>query len=149
EKINLISLLEETKTHLLADVNFHEKNIEIFIHSTANTLPLSIDPVLFKSALLNLFVNAIQAMPQGGKIDVIVHQQRNHVILTISDTGIGIPKEHVSKIFSPFFTSKSEGTGLGLAEVQKVIQAHSGSIEVQSKVGQGTTFVIKIPLNLR
>ncbi len=86
-------------------------------------------------------------MPQGGVLTVALEQDFNHAILRIKDTGVGIPQENLSKVFSPFFTTKEMGSGLGLAEVQKVIQAHHGWIEMQSQEGVGTVFIIKIPFN--
>lgn len=103
-----------------------------------------IDLQLFKGALLNLLVNAVQSMPQGGSVKVSLCQNAEEICLTISDTGEGIPPQNIDKLFRPFFTTKIRGHGFGLAEVQRAIQAHNGIIEVQSTVGKGTTFMIKL-----
>jgi len=144
EKTDLISLLHEMKDYVLAEDALQKQKIAIEIHSPVKELFLSLDPTLFKSAILNLLVNATQAMPNGGKITLVVQQKHGRIILTISDTGIGIPEELIKKIFSPFFTTKPDGNGLGLDEVQKIIQAHDGTIDVSSKTGQGTAFTIKL-----
>jgi PAS domain S-box-containing protein len=149
ENTDLAGALQEIKTYVLADPNIGKQKISISIDSPADKIFLPIDRTLFRSAMLNLIVNSIQAMPEGGKISFTIKQQPNHIILNISDTGVGISQEHLSKLYSPFFTTKSEGNGLGLAEVQKVIQAHNGTIDVSSAVGEGTTFIIKIPLRQR
>ncbi|KIC71171.1 two-component system sensor histidine kinase NtrB [Candidatus Protochlamydia amoebophila] len=147
EHVNLKTYLEEIGLLLQADVSWNA-SFSFNLNTHLPDLVLSIDPPLLKSAILNLLVNAMQAMPQGGKITVSVEKMQDEVIIIISDTGIGISKENLNKIFSPFFTTKETGTGLGLAEVQKVIQAHQGTIEVKSEVGNGTSFTIKLPLKV-
>jgi signal transduction histidine kinase len=107
---------------------------------------LSLDTALFKSALLNLMVNAVQAMPEGGTLTLSVRKHTGFVTLSVADTGSGIPEDMIPKLYSPFFTTKPEGNGLGLVEVQKVIQAHRGTIDVTSIVNTGTTFSIKLPI---
>jgi PAS domain S-box-containing protein len=97
--------------------------------------------------LINLIMNAIHAMPEGGTLRVGLVCERDMVKLTISDTGHGIPKEVVNKIFDPFFTTKEfgKGTGLGLTVVKGIVEEHQGSIAVESEEGQGTTFTIHLP----
>lgn len=115
-------------------------------------LPLDIiapvDSAVLKLALKNLMINAIQAMPDGGALSVDLCKMDHKAIIKINDTGIGIPKEHLKKLFSPFFSTKSYGNGLGLAEANKVIQAHGGEISAESTPGKGTTFTIKLPLKI-
>ena len=97
--------------------------------------------------LLNLFINALHAMPEGGTLRVTVKSEADVVALLISDTGHGIPRENLSKIFTPFFTTKEvgKGTGLGLTVVHGIIEEHGGSITVDSEPGKGTTFTIHLP----
>lgn len=147
ENVDLIPLIEEVKQLMQADPNWNSQ-IDFAIHSSAASLILPIDIHLFKSALYNIFLNAAQAMPQGGRLSVILESDSSWMTLHIKDTGIGISKENLPKIFSPFFTTKETGNGLGLAEVHKVIQAHQGWIEVQSELGKGSKFTIKIPFKL-
>ncbi len=98
--------------------------------------------------LLNLFINAVHAMPEGGTLRVGLTEAGGQAVLTITDTGCGISKEDLSKIFAPFFTTKEvgKGTGLGLTVVQGIIQEHRGTITVNSEPGKGTTFTITLPL---
>jgi signal transduction histidine kinase len=90
--------------------------------------------------------NACQAMTSGGTLSVGTKSHADYVEVRIADTGCGIPQEHLNKIFAPFFTTKSRGTGLGLAVVKKIIERHQGTIEVRSKVGEGTAFHIILPV---
>jgi signal transduction histidine kinase len=103
-----------------------------------------IDRQRMKGALLNLVVNAIQAMPHGGTVTLSAFARPGEVAIRVSDTGVGIPPENLPKIFSPFFTTKIRGNGFGLAEVYKTVQAHGGSIEVSSIVGKGSAFTIRL-----
>lgn len=144
EKTDLIALLQDIKTHLMADANILP-NIAIKIDAPFDQLLLNLDPALIKSALLNLLVNAVQAMPNGGTVGLSVQKQPACALVSISDTGTGISEENLAKLYSPFFTTKPQGNGLGLAEVQKVVQAHGGTIDVMSTVNKGTTFTIKLP----
>jgi signal transduction histidine kinase len=145
EATDLVSLMIDLQHHLEVDENV-SKNIHINNRSTSPIIMHSLDPLLMKSSILNLIVNAIQAMPQGGTIDIALDQTQHETIVKVSDTGTGIPEENLEKIFSPFFTTKAEGNGFGLSEVHKVIQAHGGTIDVISKAGKGTTFTITLPL---
>lgn len=147
ESINLVSLINELLHHVAVDDTLDSK-ITLKLETNESTLNAPVDSQLIKSALLNLIVNSIQAMPNGGVITVGLEKAGPHAIITVKDTGTGIRPEHIEKIFSPFFTTKAEGNGFGLAEVYKVIQAHAGSIEVNSTVGIGTTFSIILPATI-
>jgi signal transduction histidine kinase len=105
------------------------------------------DPPSLKRVLSNLVLNAIQAMPSGGNLTVAVSSTDKQVIITIEDTGVGIPKKSLPKIFEPFFTTKAQGQGLGLSICKKFVEANGGSIEVESEEGKGTMFTIKLPAN--
>lgn len=146
EKADMLIILQEVRHHIMADANIYRPDITILIDCPFEEMPLSLDIGHFKSAVLNLVVNAIQAMPKGGTISLSVRKNPGHVTLSVSDTGAGIPEENIPKLYSPFFTTKPEGNGLGLVEVQKVIQAHGGTIDVASALNKGTTFTIKLPL---
>lgn len=147
ESVNLFKLLDDLKNSLLADHTLTQ-NITLTLTSPNAKLILPLDQGLFRGAVLNLLINAFQAMPEGGKVKIDVLEKKNKAIVKICDTGIGIPPENLKKIFNPFFTTKPDGNGLGLPEAYKVIQAHGGEIEVVSSVGIGTCFSIKIPLKL-
>ena len=106
-----------------------------------------IDPDRLSQCLLNLYLNSIQAMEKGGELNIqLTEETRNTIGINVSDTGKGILPADLKKIFDPYFTSKPSGTGLGLAIVHKIITAHKGRIQVQSKPGKGTQFTIILPL---
>ncbi|MDY7108730.1 MAG: ATP-binding protein [Planctomycetota bacterium] len=98
---------------------------------------------------VNLVVNAVQAMPEGGALTIRTQEDDASVILSVQDTGIGMSRDILDKIFLPFFTTKDvdEGTGLGLAVVHGIVSAHRGSIDIDSRPGQGTTFRVRLPVN--
>lgn len=98
--------------------------------------------------LTNLVVNSIQAMPNGGRLTISTSSRDGNLLLTVEDTGIGMSDEVTKKVFNPFFTTKDvdEGTGLGLSVVHGIITSHGGTIDVESKIGRGTTFVIRLPV---
>ncbi|MCK4301706.1 MAG: hypothetical protein KAW91_02975, partial [candidate division Zixibacteria bacterium] len=104
--------------------------------------------------LLNLFINALDAMPNGGRLSVLgmvekpEHKKINYLALKVSDTGVGIKEENLSRIFDRYYTSKETGTGLGLAVVERIVSAHSGTLRVESVEGEGTTFTLYFPLTV-
>ena len=104
-----------------------------------------IDPEQMKRVFVNLINNAIQAMPKGGKLTIKASKTKNYSSIAFQDTGIGIPGEIKTKIFSPLFTTKSKGQGFGLAVCKKLVEAHGGKITVKSKLDKGATFTIKLP----
>jgi len=106
---------------------------------------LSLDASMLKQAFLNLVLNAIQAMPQGGVLTVESRLREDALEMKFSDTGIGIPEENRKKLFTPFFTTKKSGAGLGLAITYRIIENHRGRIEVASAPGKGATFTVSIP----
>lgn len=106
---------------------------------------ISGDPDQLHQACLNLVLNAIDAMPAGGKITIKLAATANQATLTIADSGTGMPAEIVADIFNPFFTTKAKGTGLGLAKVQSVVNAHGGTVSCVSDVGKGAAFILTLP----
>lgn len=115
--------------------------------TVAENLPeLVIDPDRFTQVLLNLFINALQAMPEGGELSLTAEQKEDAFFLNIADTGTGIAPENLEDVFNPYFTSKQNGTGLGLAIVHKIIENHGGAVRIRSKLGIGTTVTIELPL---
>ncbi len=108
-----------------------------------------IDKRYMKQALLNLAKNALAAMPEGGRLTLSVEAKDDEVLLGVEDTGTGIPEEDLPKIFEPYFTTKETGTGLGLTITFKIVKEHQGSIDVRSKPGQGSKFVIALPVPQR
>jgi two-component system NtrC family sensor kinase len=118
-------------------------------------LPADLPPIhgekkSLQQVFLNLFINAIQAMLDGGTLRISAHPSDNQwMVIDISDTGIGIDPEHLSQIFDPFYTTKQvgKGTGLGLSVTYGIVEKHGGHIEVKSRKGQGTTFTVTLPLH--
>jgi signal transduction histidine kinase len=110
-------------------------------------LPLvMLDPVAFRQAILNLLVNARQAMPMGGELIVRVRRQGNFVELSVTDTGVGMTQADLDRCFEVYFSTKREGTGLGLSTTKRIVEEHGGRIHVISEVGRGTSFSISLPL---
>jgi two-component system, LuxR family, sensor kinase FixL len=107
---------------------------------------VSFDPNQLRQVLLNLFKNALEAMPQGGELTVATRLRDENVELAVSDTGTGMTPEVLEKLFQPYFTTKEKGTGLGLAICQSIVQEHGGCIIPESTPGQGSTFTIQLPL---
>jgi signal transduction histidine kinase len=126
--------------------------IEIAKNLQPDLPPLGLDPNLLHQALLNILVNARQAMPNGGRLTVTTCLHRNLmgpgevVEVAIADTGLGIPGEHLPRIFQPFFTTKAQGTGLGLAIAARIVEQHGGRIRAESELGKGATFRITFPV---
>ena len=110
---------------------------------------LMVDPALMKRVLINLITNAVQAMPEGGKLTIRASRTGETASISIQDTGVGIPGEDLPRLFQPLFTTKPRGQGFGLPVCQRLVEAHGGSITVESEVGVGSTFTVQIPLRRR
>ncbi len=131
----------------LMEIEAKEKGVNI--ESKIESMPqIKIDREEMKKALLNIVLNGIQATPPGGNINISGKKDSigNEIIIKIKDSGPGIQKENLPKIFQPYFTTKDKGTGLGLAIAYRIISDHKGRIEVESKIKEGTTFTIKLPI---
>jgi signal transduction histidine kinase len=109
----------------------------------------SFDPDQLRRVLVNLFENAVSVTPEGGTCAVRVKLERDggDAVLTFADNGPGIPPEHLDKIFEPYFTTRREGTGLGLAMTKQIVLLHGGSIEARNLEGGGAGFEIRLPMN--
>lgn len=145
-KININRPVEEIMDSLVAQEAF--KGIELSTNLGDNLPDVYADPAQIGQVVLNLSLNAIHAITPPGKIEVSTRVMDTFVGIVFRDTGSGIAPEHMSKIFDPFFTTKGEtkGTGLGLAVSYGIIKKHGGDIEVESVVGKGTTFTVKVPI---
>lgn len=106
----------------------------------------SVDAKLFKQALLNLLINALQAMTEGGELLVKVAARRNQAVVEVIDTGGGMEPEDLAKIFGVYYSTKQHGTGLGLPMTRRIIREHEGAIRVESEPGKGTRFIVTLPL---
>jgi len=123
----------------------------ITLEKALGNVPLQqLDPNQMLEVFVNIIINALDAMHSGGQLSITtcLLQSENSVEIRVADTGCGIPKESLAKVFDPFFTTKEpgKGTGLGLSVSYGIIDGHNGTIDVESEVGKGTTFVIKLPL---
>jgi signal transduction histidine kinase len=137
---NLPNLIRQT----LSTINIPEAvKVTVGIEKPAENA--MIDPTLMRRTLTNLTINAIQAMPKRGKLTIRVRSKRDSTVMTVEDTGAGIPRKNLAKLFSPFFTTKAKGQGLGLAVCKRLVEAQGGTITVKSKPRKGTTFTIKLP----
>jgi len=153
EHTDLASLVEEVLLLAEKDLSKHRIQVEKKFHGRpqAHVVPAQIEQVL-----LNLIINARQAMPRGGYLvlDVRENSRTQMVEMRVSDTGIGIPPDRLRLIFEPFFTTKEPdenghgGTGLGLSVCRQIIEQHQGRIRVESLVGKGATFTVKLPMHL-
>ncbi len=108
-------------------------------------ITMSADPAMMKRVVMNLVVNAIQAMPDGGLLSISSGREDGCTVISVADTGMGIPEENLDKIFDPLFTTKPQGQGLGLVVCRRLVDIHGGAITVTSKVGEGSVFSLKIP----
>jgi signal transduction histidine kinase len=105
-----------------------------------------VDETLMKRLFTNLILNAVQAMPDGGSLSIRGSLQGDDVVISVEDTGVGIRKENLDEIFKPLFTSKAKGTGFGLSVSKRIVDAHGGTISVESEEGVGSTFTVKLPI---
>lgn len=122
---------------------------DIKLEKRFSTLPrITADPSLLKQAFLNIILNACEAVERGGKIQIIseFNENEGNIRLIFADNGKGIDPKDIQKIFDPFYTTKEKGTGLGLSVVYGIISSHKGTIDVKSKLGEGTQVIIKLPL---
>jgi len=122
------------------------KKIKLQVKYPNETLSILADKEKLKLALLNIVINAIEAMEEGkGVLTINLQNEERGAVLTISDNGSGISDENVSRLFEPYFTQKRNGVGLGLTFTLNILQAHKAAIEVSSKLGEGTSFIIVFP----
>jgi signal transduction histidine kinase len=147
-----LQLVEHDLRQVIGDVvtlsaaEFSTRKVTLTSHFPSKPLTAKIDADLFKQAVLNVIQNGAQAMPEGGRLDVILEESYKMAILRIADQGPGIPEEIRGKIFDLYFTTKSGGSGIGLAMTYRIVQLHHGSIEVESNADRGTEFRLRIPL---
>jgi two-component system NtrC family sensor kinase len=140
---DLNHLVEETLA--LAGLNLRHGAIQMIFTPTRELPDVICNGDQLRQVFLNLVLNAIEAMPEGGTLTVRTAAQPSFAVVEVQDTGIGIPAEIRDRLFEPFFTNKAQGTGLGLAISAHIVTQHGGQIEVDSEVGQGSTFRVVLP----
>jgi signal transduction histidine kinase len=122
-----------------------EKQIDVFIRSDDSPFCRA-DPDQMKQVLTAIINNAIESMPESGKLAIHMGCEQDYLRISVTDTGIGIPEDKIGRLFEAFFTTKSTGSGLGLNIASQIVANHKGSIYVESKLGEGSTFYINLPL---
>jgi two-component system, sporulation sensor kinase E len=145
KNVSLNEVVERTLDLLRPELENRGIVIKTKLARQLPTPPL--DPTQLQQALVNLVKNAMQAMTRDGTLTLQTGENSEAVWVSVGDTGGGIPQEQINRIFEPFYTTKKKGTGLGLMIVQRIIRAHNGRIELDSHVGQGTTFRLWLPLH--
>jgi two-component system sensor histidine kinase HydH len=149
EKTNINELLKRMLQ--IADVQLKRKKISTSVHLSADLPEISLDVSQMEQAILNIFLNAAAAMPDGGTLDVSSDLQKldgsARIVVNVKDSGIGIAPEHLAHVFDPFFTTRPDGTGLGLPIVKRIVKAHGGSVEVSSEIDHGTLVSLTLPVN--
>ena len=144
---SLNDVVDETLKLLKPELD--NRGLVVKFKPTRRLTATPIDATQMQQVLVNLIKNAMQAMSSGGRLALQTGESSDGVWVSVADTGGGIPQEQIARIFEPFYTTKKKGTGLGLMIVQRIIRAHGGKIEVESRVGQGTTFRIWLPFHQR
>jgi PAS domain S-box-containing protein len=140
KRIDINMLVKETLPQVEAP-----RNVEI--NTELSQLPeIEVDEDQIKRVFLNLIANGIQAMENGGTLTVSTRKAEDFVEISFKDTGVGIPQDNMDKMFSPFFTTKATGMGVGLAICKKIVESHDGTIHLENEVGKGTTFTVKLPI---
>ncbi|MBI2179479.1 MAG: hypothetical protein HYU31_01505 [Deltaproteobacteria bacterium] len=145
EKIAVDQFLNELTTLAVGDAT--SSNVSIALNIAPGLPPLDADPNYLKQLLLNLILNGVQAMPAGGTLTVAADADKDHLRLTVADQGSGIEPESMVKIFEPYFTTKANGSGLGLSIARRIAEAHGGKITAESAPGQGSRFQVFLPFN--
>jgi signal transduction histidine kinase len=123
-----------------------QHDIDVLTYLDRDLPALELDRHFFQQALLNLLLNAQQAMPTGGQLVLKTAHDEGSAVLEVIDNGPGMSPESVRRVFRPFYTTKREGSGLGLPTTRKIVEAHGGTIDVESEPGKGTRFVIRLPV---
>ncbi len=143
-----LELSETTPKSIARDAFLHVKipaNISV-LDSTSDDLRLRVDTAKVRRVFVNLIENAVESMPNGGKLAIISNKSNNYVELKLSDTGAVIPENVLRELWKPFITTKPKGIGLGLAICKRIVDSHGGSISADSREGIGTSFTLKLPL---
>jgi signal transduction histidine kinase len=142
EKVEIFELINQA-----LDKHRSPEEVELTTKIASDLPPVYVDSRQIGQVLHNLVTNAYQAMPEGGKLTISARAEKGRVILSITDTGCGISQENIKKLFEPLFTTRANGIGLGLTVCKNLVETNGGSIEVESKGGKGSTFILLLPIN--
>ena len=144
EPVHLESLISDVATSVAPEAE--QRRVQVKTECPPELPEINADFGMLRQALLNLAINACQAMADGGTLRMTCRvASRQRVEIDVEDTGVGIPPEHLSKIFDLYFTTKEKGSGIGLSMVYRIVQLHDGEVEVQSTPGRGTRFRLIFP----
>ena len=147
EKFEVLDVNRVVKTVM----NLAKKYLEHRHVALRESLDLDMPPIegnatTLGQVVLNLIINGVEAMPGGGTLAISTrHSTNEHVEICVSDSGVGIPEDELSRIFEPFYSTKADGTGLGLSISHSIVSQHQGEIQVESAVGEGTSFIVRLP----
>jgi len=142
--VELNRLLEQLVDFLSPQAGL--QRVQLRLKRAPQDVIASVDARLVKQAVLNLMLNGLQAMPSGGELILALGNGDGQAVIDVTDTGPGIPPDTVEKIFQAYYSTKKGGTGLGLAMAKRIAQEHGGSIAVQSEIGKGSNFSLRLPL---
>jgi len=142
-KIDIEDVIQRTLSHMRVT-----ERVEVVSQLEKAVPPILADPDQLSQVFGNIILNAIQAMPEGGQLVIKSSvPEPGWIAISFADTGVGIPAEAMTKVFEPLFTTKAKGVGLGLTIVKTLVEGHKGTIEVQSELGKGSTFTVKLPIS--
>jgi two-component system, cell cycle sensor histidine kinase and response regulator CckA len=145
-KTDILSVIESARDKVLRTIPEElAKSVTFSVKADGSVLQIQADPAALEEAFFNLFVNAYEAMPRGGRLRVTVRNCNSAILVTVADTGVGIHSGDLSEIFNPFFTSKTSGAGMGLCKVHLLVEEHRGAVNVTSEPNKGTVFEILLP----
>jgi PAS domain S-box-containing protein len=143
-KVEPLKLVQEAMAQI--EDNVHQEKCSILVESESKALNANVDPHLFKQIVINLVRNALQAQPSGGRVVLwLSREARRGLVLKVEDSGPGIPDDAMEKLFTPFFTTRTSGTGLGLATVKKLVELHGGRVAATNRPDGGAVFTVEIP----
>lgn len=145
EDVDLAALTEDVANLLRMDAK--QREVAVRFHRGKDGIPIRGDQDLLRQAIMNIATNGIEAMPRGGLLDIRIANQDGQCRITITDNGVGIPESERDRIFQLYFTTKENGSGLGLPMSYRAIELHGGTIEVESEPGKGTSFHLNLPIN--
>lgn len=147
EPRDLVRVAEDLLAFL--DEEMTKRGIRLELSSDGKIPPVSLDVRRIREALLNLYKNSLEAMPEGGVITTTIEGQGGEVVIRIRDAGVGIPQEQLDTIFEPFMSTKEGGTGLGLSVAREIVAEHQGTITCESRPGEGAAFEIRLPIGAK
>jgi signal transduction histidine kinase len=144
EKVDLNVVLEELVDFFTPQAQL--SRVQLRFNPRSSPVMVEVDPRLIKQTILNLLINALHAMPNGGELILTAGTTENSAVVDVIDTGSGIPAEAIDKIFQAYYSTKKGGTGLGLAMAQRIVREHGGQLTVSSEMGKGSDFRLALPL---